>query len=95
MSQMISSGDRVLAAVSGGPDSVVMLNLLNRVKLESSNFFLAIAHLNHLARGADSKRDADFVVQLGKMLCLDTFTEEINVTALKQNMNTFFLPFHL
>ena len=88
--QMVSSGDRILIAVSGGLDSVVMLHLFNRLKLESSDFSLAIAHLNHLTRGVDSNRDEDFVVQLGKELSLETFVEEIDVSALNHNTNTSF-----
>ena len=76
ISRMISPGDRILAAVSGGADSLVMLHLLNKLRLESSGFSLAIAHLNHLARGAESKRDADFVMQLGKNLDIETYVEE-------------------
>ena len=85
---MISSKNRILVAVSGGSDSVVLLHLLNKLKLRSSSIFLAIAHLNHLARGEDSNRDADFVVKLGEALDLETFVEESNVTLLGKNMNT-------
>jgi len=88
ISQMIFPGDRILAAVSGGPDSVVMLHLLNKLKSESSDFFLAIAHLNHLSRGEDSNRDADFVAQLCKKMSLENFIEEIDVATLSHNMNT-------
>jgi len=88
--QMVSSGDRILAAVSGGLDSVSMLQLLNKFKSKSSNFSLAIAHLNHLARGEDSNRDAEFVLQLGKTLGVKTFIEEIDVTSLRRNTNTSF-----
>lgn len=90
MSNMISSENRILVAVSGGSDSVVLLHLLNKLKLRSSSIFLAIAHLNHLARGEDSNRDADFVVKLGEALGLETFVEESNVTLLGKNMNTSF-----
>ena len=90
MSNMISSKNRILVAVSGGSDSVVLLHLLNKLKLRSSSIFLAIAHLNHLARGEDSNRDAGFVVKLGEALGLETFVEESNVTLLGKNMNTSF-----
>ncbi len=79
---MFSSGDRILVAVSGGQDSVVMLHLLNQLKLEVEDFTIAIAHLNHLARGEDSHNDAGFVRKLGEQLGLETFVEEIDVSAL-------------
>ena len=64
ISRMVSPGDRILIAVSGGVDSVVMLHLFNKLRLEVSSFSLAVAHLNHLARGEDSNRDEDFVSNL-------------------------------
>ena len=87
---MVSSRNRILVAVSGGPDSLVLLHLLNKVKLESSNIFIAIAHLNHLSRGADSNKDSDFVAKLGKTLNLETFIEEIDINSLCKSMNTSF-----
>ena len=47
---------RVLVAVSGGPDSVVLLDALHR-----EGFFVVIAHCNFHLRGEDSNLDADFV----------------------------------
>ncbi len=49
---------RVLLAVSGGIDSMVMLNLF-----EKSNFKYGVAHCNFQLRGADSDKDEDFVKQ--------------------------------
>ena len=83
--QMVSSGDRILVAVSGGPDSVAMLHLFYRLKSESFDYTIAIAHLNHLVRGDDSQKDSDFVVSLGEQLGLETFIEDIDVNALSRN----------
>ena len=47
---------RVLVAVSGGPDSVVLLDALHR-----EGFFVVIAHCNFHLRGEDSDLDAEFV----------------------------------
>ncbi|SVE31258.1 uncharacterized protein METZ01_LOCUS484112, partial [marine metagenome] len=87
---VVSSGDRILVAVSGGPDSVVMLNILNRLKTRSPNFSLAIAHLNHLARGVDSDSDAEFVLNMGDELKLRTFIERIDVAALSHGSKISF-----
>ncbi|MCH8157605.1 MAG: tRNA lysidine(34) synthetase TilS [Nitrospinae bacterium] len=90
VNRMVSPGDRVLAAVSGGPDSVVMLHQLKELMQGPPSFELAIAHLNHLARGEDSREDAVFVARLGKQLGLETFVEEIDVAAEKELMKTSF-----
>ena len=53
----------MLAAVSGGADSVVMLDLLCALR-KSLGFTLAVAHLNHQIRQDAAGRDADFVESL-------------------------------
>ena len=50
--QMIEAGDTVLLGVSGGPDSVALLRGLIELK-QDLNIELAIAHLNHNARGEE------------------------------------------
>ena len=50
----------MVAAVSGGPDSVALLHALLRLRSASSPP-LVIAHLNHQLRGADSDADEAFV----------------------------------
>jgi len=87
---MVSPRDRIVAAVSGGADSVVMLHLLKEMMVNTPPFELAIAHLNHLTRGEDSRKDAAFVAQLGEKLDLETFIEEIDVAVEKKRIKTSF-----
>jgi tRNA(Ile)-lysidine synthase len=55
------SRDKILLAVSGGVDSIVMANLFY-----SEKFNIAIAHCNFSLRGKDSDDDAIFVEQFAK-----------------------------
>ena len=57
---MISPGDRVLCAVSGGADSMCLLHFLheNREKMGAD---VAAAHFDHGLRGEESERDRQFV----------------------------------
>ena len=48
--ELILPGDRVLAAVSGGPDSLALLDLLLRWRESGGEFGLAAAHFNHQLR---------------------------------------------
>ncbi|MDO5026207.1 MAG: tRNA lysidine(34) synthetase TilS [Tissierellia bacterium] len=57
---LIGDGDRVLACVSGGADSMSMLDALIRY-LDGDKSRLEVAHFDHQLRGEDSKRDANFV----------------------------------
>lgn len=59
---MLPAGATVVAAVSGGSDSMAMLTALNMLKNEYS-IKLCAAHVNHCLRGEDADRDERFVVQ--------------------------------
>ena len=75
---MFCKGDRVLAGVSGGPDSVALLHIL--VQLASKwELTIGIAHLNHCLRGAESDKDAEFVSDLAASLNLPCYSEAINI----------------
>ena len=78
ISEFISSGDRVLVGVSGGADSIALLHVLNSFSL-TKKYSLAVAHVNHMARGKDSFEDAQFVKDIAKKLGLPFFSQEINV----------------
>jgi tRNA(Ile)-lysidine synthase len=54
--------DRLIVAVSGGADSVALLDLL--VSLPNFPLQLVVAHLNHQLRGAESDTDEAFVRDL-------------------------------
>jgi len=60
---LIPAGCIVLAGVSGGPDSVCMLHVLNILKNEL-NIKIEAAHVNHMLRGDDSFSDEKYVKQL-------------------------------
>jgi tRNA(Ile)-lysidine synthase len=62
---LLERGDRVLAAVSGGPDSVCLAHFL-RTLARRKGFFMALAHVHHGLRGAAADRDAAFVRGLGE-----------------------------
>ena len=78
--KMVEQGDCILLGVSGGPDSVALLRGMFELKNEMG-IELAIAHLNHCARGEESDRDAQFVEKLGKELDVRTFIEKKDVAA--------------
>jgi tRNA(Ile)-lysidine synthase len=75
---LISQRDTVLAAVSGGPDSVCMLYVLAELRGELG-FELRVAHLDHRFRGEESRGDAEFVRELASDLDLPCRCEEENV----------------
>lgn len=66
--ELISPGNTVLCAVSGGADSVCLLHQLYRLRREVP-FTLAAAHYNHRLRGEEAARDAAFVHQFVSLCC--------------------------
>lgn len=77
---LINKNDSLLVGVSGGPDSVVLLYLLNSLKKELK-LALHVAHLDHMLR-KDSYKDAEFVRGLAEKLKLPITIAAINVKEL-------------
>lgn len=69
------SNDRLLVAVSGGVDSIVLTDLLIK-----SKFNIAIAHCNFQLRDAESDRDETFVRQLADRYGVPIFVQRFNTT---------------
>lgn len=67
--QMISEGDSVIVAVSGGPDSVCLLHMLNGLK-DDLNIRLVVAHFDHGLRPAEDEHETAFVRGLAEFLKL-------------------------
>lgn len=59
-SRVLSAGERVGVAVSGGPDSVLLLHFMLQFAAEHG-LCLSVVHFNHHLRGAESNQDEAFV----------------------------------
>lgn len=57
---LIAEGDRIVVAVSGGVDSMVLMDLLCR-SARNCGLEIIVAHVNHGLRGADSDLDEKLV----------------------------------
>jgi len=72
------AGQRVGVAVSGGPDSVLLLHFMRDSALEWGTT-LAAVHFNHHLRGAESDADERFVRNLADSLGLACFCGQAEV----------------
>ena len=75
---LIKAGDKVLVALSGGPDSVCLLNILSKLKNELK-IELGAAHLNHMLRGKDAMDDEQYVIDICKQMNIKCFTRQVNI----------------
>ena len=64
---------KLLIAISGGVDSVVLSHLCHKLKLN-----ISLAHCNFNLRGNESDADEDFVMELAENLNLEVFVESFD-----------------
>ncbi|MEJ2715744.1 MAG: tRNA lysidine(34) synthetase TilS [Deltaproteobacteria bacterium] len=75
--RMIRPGSGVIAAVSGGPDSVALLHLLTRLSPVLS-CWVAVAHMDHGLR-AESAKEAEFVRTMAVEMGLKVEVRRVDV----------------
>lgn len=74
---MINDGDKVVIGVSGGPDSITLLNVLNKFK-EKLNIKIYVAHINHSIR-KEADEETEYVREFCKKIDVEFFFKKIDV----------------
>ena len=74
---LIQGGDKLVLGVSGGPDSISMLNILNEIK-EEWQFQIYVAHINHMIR-KEADDDEIYVQQYCEKNNIQFFVKRVNV----------------
>ncbi|MBP1607961.1 MAG: tRNA(Ile)-lysidine synthetase [Acidobacteria bacterium] len=86
---MLNKGDHVLAAVSGGADSMALLVCLHHMALRFK-LILTAAHLNHGIRGNEADEDENFIRHCCEQLDVPFIAETAKIKSLagetKQNL---------
>ena len=79
---MIEENDSIVVAVSGGPDSMSLFNVLIKLK-QKMNITLVVAHVNHMIRAV-----ADSETEYVKKFChdngIDCFVKKVDVVKLAE-----------
>ena len=78
--KLCPDGRRVLVAVSGGVDSMVLLHVLVRLS-QTHRWRIEVAHFNHQLRGRSSDADERLVKRTAGRLGVPLTTERGNVKA--------------
>lgn len=75
--ELIKSGDNIVLGISGGPDSICMLYILNSLK-KDLNFNIYVAHINHMLR-ENAKLDEEYVKNTCKKLNIPVYIKHIQI----------------
>lgn len=74
---LINSQDRIVIGVSGGPDSMCLLDILNKLK-EKLNIEIFVAHINHMIR-KEADEETEFVKNFCDEIGVKCFVKKIDV----------------
>ena len=75
--QLIEERNQIIAAVGGGVDSVVLLDLLAKEQ-DAFGLTIIVAHFNHQLRGNESDEDERYVAHLARHYGFDFYVERAN-----------------
>ena len=76
--ELIERGDKILVALSGGPDSVFLLHFLLKYR-KKYGIEIGAMHVNHMIRGEEANKDEKFCRKLCLKLGVDYHTVKRNV----------------
>ena len=79
---LIQKGDKIVVGVSGGPDSITLLDCLNKYKQELECEII-VAHINHLIR-KDSTDDEQYVENLCNEMGIKCFVKRAEIEKIAQ-----------
>ncbi len=81
--RLLAEDDAVVVGVSGGADSMALLNLLSELNARLGwRLRIHVAHFNHMLRGDEADKDAAFVASAADGLALPCTMEQADIAAL-------------
>ena len=81
---LIENGDKLVLGVSGGPDSISMLNILNEIRKDDKvklNYEIVVVHINHMIR-KEAVDDELYVKEYCDKRNIDFYSKSIDVKKL-------------
>jgi len=82
---MLQKGDKIIAALSGGADSVALLDVLCQLKDRYSLEIYAV-HVHHGIRGDEADADCDFCIKLCKKMGVELFIKQYDIPELAKEL---------
>lgn len=84
---LIQNGDGLVLGVSGGPDSISMLDILNEIRIDKKSnldFNIVVAHVNHMIR-EEAIDDQKFVENYCKKIGVEFYSLSIDIKKIANN----------
>lgn len=78
---LIQNGDKIIVGLSGGPDSISLINVLDEIRNDETidlKFDLIAAHINHNIR-EEAKSDENFVIKYCKEKSIEVHVLSIDI----------------
>ena len=81
--ELIQAKDKIVLGVSGGPDSITMLDILRQIR-EEFDFEIVVAHINHMIR-KEAIQDEEYVKKYCEKNNIKCFVKRIDVIDIANN----------
>ena len=84
---LILNGEKLVLGVSGGPDSIAMLDIFNEIRQEEKNklkFDIVVAHINHMIR-EEAKEDEEYVKKFCEEKNIEFYSKSIDIQEFANN----------
>ena len=78
VNKLIDYGDGIVVGLSGGPDSICLLYLLNSIRDEFKIDIVAV-HINHMLRAEEADADELYCKDVCEQLGIEFFSRKINI----------------
>ena len=81
--ELIQAKDKIVLGVSGGPDSITMLDILRQIR-EEFDFEIVVAHINHMIR-KEAIQDEEYVKKYCEKNNIKCFVKRTDVIDIANN----------
>ena len=90
---LLQEKDTVIVAVSGGPDSMCLLNSLVNLKEKLKLNKIAVAHVNHMLR-EEAQEETEYVKKYCENKNIEIYIRYANIKEISENNKISFSGFH-
>jgi tRNA(Ile)-lysidine synthetase, N-terminal domain len=83
---MLNKGDKIIIALSGGPDSICLAHMLSKIK-DIYGITLYAAHVNHCLRGQEADEDEEYARSFCSENNIEFYSRRIDIKVMAKEKN--------